>query len=104
MRGRPLPPGVHGCARALAAGRGQGAGSACGRAGTQTELSNGAPARVGDDGLLVEAQHDLAALKQRLVDSEIRAVETKQNGAAREATIQRGACAGTREAGPAREA
>ena len=60
---------------------------------TQTALAGGDPNGSGPNGggPLVEAQHDLAALKQRLVDSELRAVETKQSGAAREAAMQRGA-------------
>ena len=60
---------------------------------TQTALAGGDPngGGPGGGGPLVEAQHDLAALRQRLVDSELRAVETKQSGAAREAAMQRGA-------------
>jgi hypothetical protein len=36
---------------------------------------------------MVEAQQELANLKQRLVDSELRSVETQQGAAAREAPI-----------------
>ena len=36
---------------------------------------------------MVEAQQELANLKQRLVDSELRSVETQQSAAAREAPI-----------------
>ena len=60
---------------------------------THAQLSGGQAARSSDEvgNPLTDAAHDMEALKKRLVDSELRAVNAKQDSAAREAAIQRGA-------------